>query len=166
MRLPITAMALALLASAAYGQTDPARLQKHDHFVAALKDSTFDNTAQVMITVIDEKTGRSQRVCNDAGFLIGALTREQGISRSEAIARGAQNTSHTFHFNKEEAIRNILPSDGAIQSLVSAKVCEFIAEGFFVRVSLGIGVNAYTSEARSSPVKRYNAADHLPRIRE
>jgi hypothetical protein len=67
----------------------------------------------VLITVIDDNTGKAQRTCTYANFLLGAIELEYGLRERGAsgVMKSTevvlQNRSHVFHFRNSEALRNI-----------------------------------------------------------
>jgi hypothetical protein len=100
-------------------------------YVAAALDTTIDGEAYVMITTMDDRTAEANTFCITSNLLIGALVREHGWGIERSREEAASNPTHLFHFSKDEALRNMPDSQR------SAKACELIAQGHFVRNSWG-----------------------------
>lgn len=99
------------------GQSEPAANealaeQSRQSYEAAFRVIS-SSPPYVLITVIDDNTGKAQSTCTYANFLLGAIEmeyglREQGASGSlKSTEIALQNRSHVFHFRNPEALRNI-----------------------------------------------------------
>lgn len=117
-------LCLSLVGLAAGAQTCPDRTEKQqvsqgnqspDHLFARaieLTNKSITRSRYVMITVVDDNTGNSEGRCTHAGFLLGAIARENGL---EFDAQGqklmtdiAINTKNqVFHFSKPDALSNV-----------------------------------------------------------
>jgi hypothetical protein len=99
---------------------DALSVQLQDQFEWAInKRST--SPGFVLLTAIDDRTGKSITGCTEAPFLLGAITRETGVSGDEARQIALSNTDHVFHFSKQAALDNLaIDSSPAYQRACSA----------------------------------------------
>lgn len=117
--------------------------QSHANFEAAVRNSSTSPYV-VLLTAIDDRTGRPSTGCTTVDLLKGAIWREtwgqsvastvaEGRSRDEKVRRILiRNTSHVFRFSDPAALRNILPFQ------ISARyphACDAIARGIRVRIA-------------------------------
>jgi hypothetical protein len=114
--LSIVNMACALLlslgATTAHGSNDGSlRKQSQESYAAAVMN-TSTAPSYVLITVINDNTGKSRTGCTTANFLSGAIHIEYNLPYSDAGQEKAQamllaNKRHVFHFSKRKALDNV-----------------------------------------------------------
>jgi hypothetical protein len=82
-------------------------------YAQALKNgSTAPN--YVLITVVDNRTGKATLACTEAPFLLGAIHREREIAYDEkgcqrVMSLALARRNRTFKFSSPEAVRNVQP---------------------------------------------------------
>jgi hypothetical protein len=97
---------LAAVTISSFPSTAEDKMQPQLKYEAAIRnDST--SPSLILLTVIDDRTGKKQTGCTRANFLVGAIQREMGASVNGARDIALANLSHTFHFTKQDAIDSI-----------------------------------------------------------
>jgi len=116
-------------------------LQSAKSFEQAIRDHS---TAQpyVLITVVEEKSGKAQTGCTKGAFLVGAIATEHNLTRDKAGFDLAESValavpSHVYHFYNRAALENVSlrysPSDAeAARKQIRALADEQLREGFKV----------------------------------
>lgn len=114
-----------------------APLQSHTDFEAAFRDES-SAPYYVMLTVVDDRTGQATTGCPPAPLFLGGMSLEMwgrydprttpdAPARREAVLNAVlANTSHVFHFSKQEALDNFFP-------FRHPEACAVIAQGKRVR---------------------------------
>lgn len=127
--------------------------QSAQSFEQAIRDHS---TAQpyVLITVVDDKSGKAQTGCTKGAFLVGAIATEHNLTRDKAGFDQAENValavpSHVYHFYNRAALENVSfrysPSDAEaarkqIQSLTDQQLREGFKVGGVLQPKRSIGV--------------------------
>jgi hypothetical protein len=107
--------------------------QPQDKFEAAIRNRSTSPSV-ILLTVVDDRTGRAQTGCAMAPFLLGAIERETGITSQKELEEIAlANTAHVFSFKKQEAIDNILPF------IQLPPMCAAVRRGLSVTMNDGSG---------------------------
>ncbi|HEY4212800.1 MAG TPA: hypothetical protein VGM84_15060 [Steroidobacteraceae bacterium] len=91
--------------------TRNAPYQSPESFEAAIRDEST-SPVYVLITVVDDTSGRSKTGCTTGNLLLGAIHMQYGLAYDMAGVASARNsaltnTSHVFHFSKAEALTNV-----------------------------------------------------------
>jgi TonB family protein len=126
----------------------------------------------VLITVIDDRTGKSQTGCTLAPFVVGALYREKwGAAENQTAAEtnaryeearkiALENTSHIFHFSSEAALNNVV--------LEYPEACRAIEQGKTARIAdrsgqllIGPFVEGPAVNLRSCPPPTYPSDEKI-----
>ena len=112
----ILALLIAAVAKAEDAAVQP--YQSHAAFKTAILDMSTSPYV-VLITVVDDRTGRSTTGCTLGHFVVGAIFRENGgapedksnaaidARLQEAQKIALENTSHIFHFSSQAALDNL-----------------------------------------------------------
>ena len=127
----VAGLLLTLCLSGNLGHAEPIPLQSKADFEAAIRNQSTAPSV-VLITIIDDLTGRIRTDCTESPFLLGALQIERGIPTLtsqnlidlEHVA--LENTSHVFHFSKKAALDNLGP--------VPWKACQAVWQHHKVRL--------------------------------
>jgi hypothetical protein len=117
------AVSIALIAFPTFLQAD--EIQPQDKFEAALRDRSTSPFV-ILLTVVDDRAGKTRTGCVMAPFLLGAIHFETGASSHDALDVALANRSHVFHFNTQKALDNI-------RFLKSHLVCDAVRRGLTVR---------------------------------
>ncbi|MBX9723283.1 MAG: hypothetical protein K2X81_17905 [Candidatus Obscuribacterales bacterium] len=69
------------------------------------------NSGYVLITVVNDKTGKSKSVCTQAAFLLGAIHMQHGLpytaeGKKRALEIALTAKDHEFHFSNDNALKN------------------------------------------------------------
>jgi hypothetical protein len=125
-----------LLVTACTAETEP--FQSQAHFRVAIRDGST-SPHFILLTVVDDRTGKATTGCTLAPFLVGAIERERdgwNDWRGEEAKRIAlTNESHVFHFTKQSALDN-LPLD---QDARCRQACIAIKSGQSARMGDRVG---------------------------
>lgn len=110
--------------------------QSQDRFATAIRDEST-SPYFVLITVVDDRTGRTTTGCTTANFLLGAIHRENDLGYDSIGVRKAQeialsNVAHVFHFSKQASLDNLAMND-KIQD--EQKACAIIKKGQSARLA-------------------------------
>lgn len=81
-------------------------LQKQTQFRAALENQST-SPSFVLVTVVDGRSRAETTGCVFAPFLLGAIAKEKGITRTEALAEALARKDHIFTFSSPEALANL-----------------------------------------------------------
>jgi len=85
---------------------EAAGIQHQDKFETAIRNMS-SGPSIILLTVVDDRTRQSRTGCALAPFLLGAIQREMGVSKDKAMDVALANSTHEFHFSKQDAIDNI-----------------------------------------------------------
>jgi hypothetical protein len=85
---------------------EAAEIQPQDKFETAIRN-TSTSPSVILLTVVDDRTGQARSGCALAPFLLGAITRETGVSVDKSINVALTNPAHEFHFSRPDALANI-----------------------------------------------------------
>src|SRR6267154_1835055 len=111
--MPVRAISTLLIAGLLFGLPGESAAQPRQS-QAAFETAIRDNSTSpyvVLITVVDDRTGKSSSGCNSANLLLGAIylekwgsfdskaTPETNSRHNEAEKIALENTSHIFHFS-------------------------------------------------------------------
>ena len=93
------------------GEAETEALQPQAQFEAAIRN-TSSSPSLILLTVVDDRTGKSWTGCTLAGLLVGAIHRERdeqqhAASVQEAVQIALSNASHVFRFSKQNALDNL-----------------------------------------------------------
>ncbi len=85
--------------------------QSAESFAAAIFERSM-SPFYVLITVVDDTTGKARTGCTTANLLLGAIDMEYGLASDAAGIEKERNIAlstagHVFHFSKAEALANV-----------------------------------------------------------
>jgi len=112
-------------------------IQSQNDFGIAIRDRSTSPYI-VLVTTVDDRTGESRTGCTEAHFLLGAIILEKldgyGKNNSENIIKtekaqqiALENSSHVFHFSRQDALDNL--------PIKYQEACDMIKRGMRVRIS-------------------------------
>lgn len=152
--LGLATIACRAQSTGAVGAAPP--MQSQAGFEAAFR-TISTSPAYVLITAVDDNTGRGRTFCTTSNFLLGAIHMEHGLGYDKngvlkAMSMARENKEHVFHFRKQEALDNVPVSYteselAAARELLAPLSTEELDARFSALGNSGLPIDRYRRDA-------------------